>query len=49
MGGQDQHAGYGQGSWVIADTSYREIARVRAGHGLQGDLHDFQLTTAAPR
>ena len=36
--------GYGQGSFVIADTSYREIARVRAGNGLFGDLHEFVLT-----
>jgi hypothetical protein len=36
--------GYGSGSWVIADRSYRPIARVRAGHGLQGDLHEMQLT-----
>ena len=36
--------GYGEGSFVIADTSYHEIARVRAGHGLAGDLHEFVLT-----
>ncbi|HTS15690.1 MAG TPA: arylsulfotransferase family protein [Candidatus Sulfotelmatobacter sp.] len=36
--------GYGQGSYVIADSSYREIARVRAVNGLSGDLHEFVLT-----
>lgn len=36
--------GYGQGSFVIADETYTEIARVRAGHGQKGDLHEFQLT-----
>jgi hypothetical protein len=36
--------GYGQGEFVIADESYEEIARVRAGNGLDGDLHEFQLT-----
>jgi hypothetical protein len=36
--------GYGRGSWVIADRSYRQIARVRAGKGLYGDLHEMQLT-----
>jgi Arylsulfotransferase (ASST) len=36
--------GYGEGTWVIADRSYQEIARVRAGRGLQGDLHEIQLT-----
>jgi hypothetical protein len=42
--GKTGEKGYGVGSWVIADRSYREIARVRAGNGLQGDLHDMQLT-----
>jgi Arylsulfotransferase (ASST) len=28
----------------FADQSYREIGRVKAGNGLQADLHDFQLT-----
>lgn len=36
--------GYGSGTWVIADRSYREIARVKAGNGLTGDLHELQLT-----
>ena len=45
--GKTNTRGYGQGSWVIADASYREIARVRAGDGLYGDLHDMQLTDRA--
>jgi hypothetical protein len=36
--------GLGDGEWVIADSTYREVARVRAAHGLAADLHDFQLT-----
>ena len=36
--------GTGQGEYVLADESYAEVARVRAGHGLQGDLHEFILT-----
>jgi hypothetical protein len=37
--------GYGHGTYVLADTSYREIARVRAvGDDLAGDLHDVKLT-----
>ena len=36
--------GYGVGEGVIADTSYREIARVRAANGHTVDLHEFQLT-----
>ena len=42
--GKTGEKGYGEGSWVIADQSYREIARVRAGNGLGGDLHDLELT-----
>jgi hypothetical protein len=36
--------GYGWGEGVILDTSYREIARVRAARGRQADLHEFRLT-----
>jgi hypothetical protein len=36
--------GTGQGEYVLADESYAEVARVRAGNGLQGDLHEFILT-----
>ncbi|HEX6417087.1 MAG TPA: arylsulfotransferase family protein [Acidimicrobiales bacterium] len=38
--------GYGDGEFVIADTSYTEVTRVEAGNGLAGDLHEFQLTGA---
>jgi hypothetical protein len=34
----------GTGEAVIMDTSYREIARVRAGNGHQVDPHEFLLT-----
>jgi len=36
--------GYGQGAGVIMDSSYREIARVRAANGRHADLHEFLLT-----
>jgi hypothetical protein len=37
--------GTGFGSYVIMDSSYREIAHVQAGFGRDsGDLHEFQLT-----
>jgi hypothetical protein len=36
--------GIGHGEWVVMDSTYRVIARVRAGRGLAADLHDFQLT-----
>lgn len=32
------------GSWLIADSSYRVIGRVRAVNGYSGDLHDMVLT-----
>jgi hypothetical protein len=34
------------GSWVIFDPTYHEVARVQAGKGRHGDLHDLQLTPA---
>lgn len=37
-------AAHGEGEYVIADTSYREIKRVRAGNGHVGDLHEFVIT-----
>jgi len=36
--------GTGQGKAIIADTSYRTIATVSAGNGLQADLHDFVIS-----
>ena len=36
--------GYGLGEGVIFDRSYNDVAHVRAGNGLQADLHEFQLT-----
>ena len=37
-------AGHGVGEYVIFDDSYREVARVRAGNGYKGDLHEFSIT-----
>ena len=34
----------GGGQGVILDSSYREIARVQAGNGLQLEVHEFLLT-----
>jgi hypothetical protein len=42
--GKASERGYGSGTWVVADTSYREIARIKAGNGLAGDLHELTLT-----
>ena len=41
---EGRHTGYGQGEYVILDHSYREIKRVRAGNGLEGDHHEFLIT-----
>ena len=41
---QGAHTEYGQGEYVIVDSSYREITRVRAGNGYRGDLHEFLIT-----
>ena len=38
------HSGYGQGEYVIADSTYNEIIRVRAGNGHDGDHHEFVIT-----
>ena len=35
---------YGRGEYVISDTSYREVTRVRAGNGYLGDHHEFLIT-----
>jgi hypothetical protein len=36
--------GFGLGEDVILNSSYAEIAHVRAGNGLRADLHELQLT-----
>ena len=41
---EGEHTGYGQGEYVLMDASYREVARVRAGNGLQGDHHEFIIS-----
>ncbi len=38
------NGGIGSGECVIADTSYRQIARIAAGDGRTVDLHEFQIT-----
>lgn len=39
-----QTSGHGQGRGYVADSSYRTIAEVRAGNGLQVDAHELNLT-----
>jgi Arylsulfotransferase (ASST) len=37
-------AGVGAGEDYIYDSSYRQVAVVRAGNGLSADLHEFRIT-----
>ncbi len=37
-------SGHGEGSYEIASPSYAQVARVEAGNGYMGDLHEFFLT-----
>jgi hypothetical protein len=36
--------GVGDGYYVLMSSAYREIARISAGHGLTGDIHEFLIT-----
>ena len=36
--------GVGDGYYVIMSDAYREIAKVYAGNGLVGDIHEFLIT-----
>jgi hypothetical protein len=42
--GEVRPPGYGHGQGVILDSSYQEIAVVRAAGGRQADLHEFLVT-----
>jgi hypothetical protein len=42
--GKVRPPGYGHGEGVILDSSYRQIAVVRAAGGRAADLHEFRLT-----
>ncbi len=43
--GTSSDDGLGRGVYVIADPSYREVARIHAGGYWDGDLHEFLLTS----
>ncbi|MBO0883623.1 MAG: aryl-sulfate sulfotransferase, partial [Mycobacterium sp.] len=36
--------GASQGEWIVLNTSYQEIARIRANNGYLADLHELQLS-----
>jgi hypothetical protein len=40
---EEEHTGFGQGEYLLLDSSYREVARVRAGNGYEGDHHEFLI------
>ena len=42
--GSSPERGWGNGEYVLLDSSYREIATVRAGNGYHADFHDLRLT-----
>jgi Arylsulfotransferase (ASST) len=42
--GQISNTGVGTGIGVIYDSSYRQVAQVRAGNGYSADLHELLLT-----
>ncbi|MFL5824330.1 MAG: arylsulfotransferase family protein [Solirubrobacteraceae bacterium] len=42
--GHVNHNGLGVGEGVVMDSSYREVARIRAANGLDMDLHELRLT-----
>jgi hypothetical protein len=44
QGKVDGASGYGRGSGVILDSSYRQVAHIWAGNGRQADLHELLLT-----
>lgn len=41
---QGVHRGWGQGEYVIFDSSYREVTRFGAGNGYAGDHHEFLIS-----
>jgi hypothetical protein len=43
--GTSPERGWGNGEYVLLDTSYREIATVRAGNGYHADFHDLVITS----
>jgi Arylsulfotransferase (ASST) len=42
--GSSPERGWGNGEYVLLDSSYREIATVRAGNGYHADFHDLRIT-----
>jgi hypothetical protein len=43
--GVTNSSGWGDGEYHIVDATYTDVARVRAANGLQGDAHEFAITS----
>jgi hypothetical protein len=43
--GVTNSSGWGEGAYHILDATYNDVARVHAADGLQGDLHEFVITS----
>ena len=41
--GRILEVGFGQGEWVLANSSYQQIGHVRAGNGYHADLHEIRV------
>lgn len=42
--GVSTEVGWGEGEYIVLDSSYREIARAAMGNGLRADFHDLVIT-----
>jgi hypothetical protein len=42
--GRALRVGFGQGEDMVYDSSYKLVARIRAGNGYEADLHEIRLT-----
>ncbi|KAF2789721.1 hypothetical protein K505DRAFT_378025 [Melanomma pulvis-pyrius CBS 109.77] len=42
--GKDAIGEHGNGEYIMLDSSYREVARIRAANGLEADLHECRFT-----
>lgn len=41
--GRILEVGFGQGEWIIANSSYQQVGHVRAGNGYHADLHEISV------
>ncbi len=41
--GRILEVGFGQGEWILANSSYQQVGHVRAGNGYHADLHEIRI------